>query len=89
MMNDDIIPCLGQGEMSEDHFDLLVASTSIRSEPVIRALKEHLVDGLDKVVAVERNGIFFSQFSSRLSILEHTSYRISRMAKYYCQQQST
>lgn len=83
-MDNRSIECLNQGQLDEAHFDLLIESTSIRSKAVINALRDHLVHGVDKVIAVERNRIFFSQFSSRLSILEYTSDRVSRMAKYYC-----
>lgn len=82
-MVEDVIECLNKGELEEAHFELLIELTSIRSKPVIQALKDHLVLGVDKVIAVENNGIFFSQLSSRISILEEVNHRVSKVAKYY------
>lgn len=74
-----------QGGLELEHFDLLVSLTSIRSDKVIKALRSHLVYGMRPVEAVSTSGTSFSQFSSRLTILEDVNDKVARAARFYIQ----
>ncbi len=74
------------GQVSNEQFHLLLVGTSIRGEKVIKALREHLVNGTAKGRSVAMHGANFSQFSVRLSTLHEENERISRMVKFYVPQ---
>lgn len=74
---------LKPGNVTDDHFHLLLVGTSIRGEKVIKALREHLVNGTPKGQSVAKHGANFSQFSVRLATLHEESERIAHMVKFY------
>ncbi|EPG9766645.1 PapB/FocB family fimbrial expression transcriptional regulator, partial [Escherichia coli] len=51
------------GKVDARHFQLLLEGTSIRGENVIKALRDHLVEGLTASAAWEKHGVNKSQFS--------------------------
>ncbi|EHJ2160536.1 transcriptional regulator [Salmonella enterica] len=73
------------GEMTDTHFNLLAALTTIYSEKVILALRLYLVDGYLRKDACERYNVSPGYFSVCLNKLEKT-YRTARiLADYYSQ----
>ncbi|EEZ6327446.1 TPA: transcriptional regulator [Escherichia coli] len=80
-IKDGFIP----GEMTDTHFNLLVALTTIYSEKVILALRLYLVDGYPRKDACERYNVSPGYFSVCLNRLDRT-YRTARvLADYYFQ----
>lgn len=73
------------GEVTDTHFNLLAALTTIYSEKVILALRLYLVDGYPRKDACERYNVSPGYFSVCLNKLEKT-YRTARiLADYYSQ----
>lgn len=71
------------GEMTDTHFNLLVALTAVHSEKVILALRRYLVDGYPRKDACEYYNVSPGYFSICLNKLERT-YRTARvLANYY------
>ena len=91
-MDDYICACWGDqkikdglvpGEVTDAHFNLLVALTAIYSEKVILALRLYLVDGYPRKDACERYNVSPGYFSVCLNKLYKT-YRTARvLAGYY------
>jgi hypothetical protein len=61
---------LFKGMQSQERFELLLSLTRIQSEPVISALNDFLVKGMDKKAAALINGVELSNLSAALSKLE-------------------
>lgn len=74
---------LKAGQLSPDHFDLLIASTKIRGDGVINALRAHLVDGVPTKEACESEGVALSQFSRRRKALVAASDKACKLASFY------
>lgn len=74
---------LTPGEVPEEQFELLLAGTSIRSEALIAALRDHLVNGLRSSDAWERHGVNQSQFSRRVKVLQEESARARALSRFY------
>lgn len=73
------------GEVTDTHFNLLVALTAIYSEKVILALRLYLVSGYPRKDACERYNVSPGYFSVCLNKLDKT-YRAARLlANYYSQ----
>jgi hypothetical protein len=67
----------------QEHFDLLLAGTSIRSVRVIKALRDHLVLGVPGKDAWGRNGASKAQFYLNLGVLKEESERSRKLAPFY------
>lgn len=74
---------LKPGEVPEEQFVLLLAGTSIRSEALIAALRDHLVKGVAATEAWTTHGINPSQFSRRLSVIQAESERAKALSSFY------
>lgn len=73
----------GRGEMNFHHFNALVDATKLKSEPVISALFEYLVNGKRKVDSYRPHKVDMSLFSRRLAALKKASETAEKLAKYY------
>lgn len=73
----------GRGEMTFSHFNDLLDTTKIKSEPVISALYEYLVNGKRKVDSYTPYKVDMSLFSRRLAALQKASDAAEKLAKYY------
>lgn len=71
------------GKVENDHFYLLLVGTRIKGEKVVKALYDHLVNGIKKSVAVKMHNANFSQFSTCLTILMDENQRVSTMVRFY------
>lgn len=71
------------GKVSLKHFEVLLSLTSIRSEELINALREHLVDGLPAPRAWEKYNINKGLFSRRLRVLNDTHNKVSQIVIFY------
>lgn len=74
---------LEAGAVASKQFDLLLAGTSIRSEPLIDALRDHLVHGCTATEAWTKHGINPSQFSRRLAVIQAESERTKALSVFY------
>ncbi|EPG5255277.1 adhesion biosynthesis transcriptional regulator [Pseudomonas aeruginosa] len=74
---------LTPGEVDPRHFELLLEGTSIRAQPLIDALREHLVNGVKASEAWTKYGVNMSQFSRRLAVLRKESQRAAELSKFY------
>ena len=61
---------LESGALNSKSFDLLLSLTSIRSEPLIEALRDYYVNGLTKSEAYTKHGVDKTIFSRRLPIVQ-------------------
>ena len=61
---------LESGSLNKKSFDLLLSLTSIRSEPLIKALKAYYVDGLTKSEAYTKFGVDKTIFSRKLPLIQ-------------------
>lgn len=66
------IPPLLQGCENEDRFDILISLTSIRSKPIIQALKHHYVAGR----ALEFTTVDAGNFTRAKKILNMVAHKI-------------
>ena len=57
---------LESGALTNKGFDLLLSLTSIRSEPVIAALRDYYVKGSTKSEAYKKHGVDKTVFSRKL-----------------------
>ncbi|ELO4939572.1 transcriptional regulator [Escherichia coli] len=71
------------GNITEEHFWLLVEVSPIHSERIISALKEFLVDGCARSDIYKRYNISSGYFSGALGRLRHVSMTISMLVPYY------
>ena len=67
------IKVLLAGSETKPRFDLLLKLKSFRSENVISALKDHLVDGVSETAAAALNSVDIANFRRSLSALEDTA----------------
>ncbi|RMA79676.1 adhesin biosynthesis transcription regulatory protein [Enterobacter sp. WP_7_1] len=74
------------GGVAEEQFELLVELSSIHSEKIVQALREHLVLGKPRKEACEKYGANISYFSVALGRLFRTNLLVSQLASYYCRQ---
>ena len=70
---------LAQAQESERRINLLLSLTSIRSEPTIQAIHDHLVRGLSENAAVTLNGIQQSNFNRALTTLNETAEIVEKI----------
>lgn len=75
--------CLVPGKITEDQFCLLVEMSSIRSERMVQALQEYLVQGKSRIAICESYRLGSSHFSISLDRLQRLSYLASQLSFYY------
>lgn len=61
---------LESGELNNKSYDLLLSLTSIRSEPLIAALRDYYVKGLTKSAAYTKHGVDKTIFSRKLPVIQ-------------------
>ncbi|WP_089644660.1 PapB/FocB family fimbrial expression transcriptional regulator [Escherichia coli] len=71
------------GKITEDMFCLLVEMSSIRSEKMIQALQEYLVQGKSRIAICESYRLGSSHFSISLDRLQRLSYLAAMLSCYY------
>ncbi|EIM7320207.1 adhesin biosynthesis transcription regulatory family protein [Escherichia coli] len=74
---------LSPGNVSEEHFWLLVEISPMHSEKIIFALKDFLVSGCSRKEVCERHGISSGYFSSALGRFRHVSMTVLQLIPYY------
>lgn len=74
---------LKAGMVPAQQFELLLAGTSIRSEPLIAALRDHLVEGVMAKVACEKHEVNHGLFSRRLLVLQEEDARARQLSEFY------
>ncbi|MFN2852357.1 PapB/FocB family fimbrial expression transcriptional regulator [Escherichia coli] len=93
--NDDLVPYQEtpssivrreevQGSLSDEQFDLLIELSSIHSQKVILAMRDHLVKGDLRKVVCQRynvNAGYLSVCIGRLLCIERG---VSKLARFYC-----
>lgn len=65
------------------HFCLLIELSGVRSDKVIMSLRDHLVDGMSKKHACQKNDVSLSYFSLSLKKLLYTHNILTLISKYY------
>lgn len=68
---------LSPGLLNEESFTHLISFTSIRSEPLIAALKDHLVNGLTKSEAYTKHDVDKTIFSRKLPVIQKVYDKIN------------
>ncbi|HGX5055727.1 TPA: PapB/FocB family fimbrial expression transcriptional regulator [Escherichia coli] len=71
------------GNMSEEHFWLLIELSPIHSKKIINALKDFLVNGYDRKDIYKQHNISAGYFSGALGRLRHVSMTIAMLLPYY------
>jgi hypothetical protein len=61
---------LGAGDLSGDCFDIIVGLTSIRSEPLIKALRGFYVEGISKSESCKKQSLDLSSFSRKIERID-------------------
>lgn len=74
---------LKPGAVPEEQFILLLEGTSIRSEALIAALRDHLVNGITATEAWTIYRVNPSQFSRRLGVIQAESERAKALSVFY------
>lgn len=74
---------LTQGSLNDEAFELLLSLTSIRSEPLIEALRDYYVGGLTKSQAYTKHGADKTSFSRKLSLLAQIFETVRAFNKIY------
>ena len=74
---------LVQGGLNDEAFDLLLSLTSIRSESLINALRDHYVGNLSKSAAYTGHGVDKTIFSRKLPVLERVFTTALQLARVY------
>lgn len=69
--------------ITEDHFWLLVEVSSMHSDKMIQALRDHLVNGLPRKIIYEKHNVSSGYFSTSLNRLNHLHQLINLMQPYY------
>ena len=64
---------------SEEKIDLIISFTGIRSEPMIKSLKQHLVDGVPEKYASKFNGVLQQNFDRDLEKLNKEARKVNRI----------
>jgi hypothetical protein len=76
------------GSMSEVHFFLLIGISSIRSDRIIWAMKDYLVDGHSRKELCEKYQINNGYFSTTLGRLIRLNALAASLAPYYTDESS-
>ncbi|EEQ4634651.1 adhesin biosynthesis transcription regulatory family protein [Escherichia coli] len=79
LKKDFIIP----GQIDEEHFWLLIEISSIHSEKVIKALKDHLVHGVPRKKVCDEYNVNNGYLSTSLSRLNYINKVASYLADFY------
>lgn len=70
---------LQQGGESAERFELILSLTDIRSEAIIDALRDHLVNGWAAVTARTLNGVDKGNFSNALKAMNKKAAIVERV----------
>jgi len=76
-------PGLIPGEVTPQHFDVLLSFTGIRGEVLVAALRGHFVNGWPQRDAIQRTGVNQSLLSRKAAALQAMNDRLQDAAKYY------
>ncbi|WP_105493530.1 PapB/FocB family fimbrial expression transcriptional regulator [Escherichia coli] len=76
----------GQGEasLSAEQFDLLIELSSIHSQKVILAMRDHLVQGDLRKVVCERYGVNAGYLSVCINRLLRVEKGVLKLVRFYC-----
>ncbi|WP_257292469.1 adhesin biosynthesis transcription regulatory family protein [Endozoicomonas sp. ONNA1] len=74
---------LEQGSLNDEAFELLLGLTSIRSEPLIEALRDHYVFNLSKSASYTKHGVDKTIFSRKLRVLEKVFESVIQFLNVY------
>ena len=75
---------MGGAALSSEHFDLLVELSSIHSQKIILAMRDHLVMGDSRKVVCERYGVNAGYLSVCIGRLLRVERNVSKLARFYC-----
>lgn len=71
------------GQVTSQHFDVLLSFTGIRGEMLEAALRKHFVDGLSQRDAIQVTGVNQSLLSRKTAALHAMSERLEEASIYY------
>ncbi len=71
------------GKVSEDFFWTLVELSPLRSEKVVRALRDFLVQGYTRKEVCEKYGVSYGYFSVALKRIRHVNNIICQLMHSY------
>ncbi|WP_218073130.1 adhesin biosynthesis transcription regulatory family protein [Escherichia coli] len=74
----------GEASLSAEQFDLLVELSSIHSQKVILAMRDHLVQGDSRKVVCERYGVNAGYLSVCINRLLRVEKGVSKLVRFYC-----
>lgn len=75
---------MGGRTLSGEQFDLLVELSSIHSQKVILAMRDHLVLGDSRKVVCERYGVNAGYLSVCIGRLLRVERSVSKLVRFYC-----
>lgn len=75
---------MGGGGLSGEQFYLLVELSSIHSQKVILAMRDHLVLGDSRKVVCERYGVNAGYLSVCIGRLLRVEKSVSKLVRFYC-----
>ena len=74
----------GEASLSTEQFDLLVELSSIHSQKIILAMRDHLVHGEPRKVVCERHGVNAGYLSVCINRLLRVEKGVSKLVRFYC-----
>ncbi|WKS81836.1 adhesin biosynthesis transcription regulatory family protein [Edwardsiella tarda] len=78
-------PILVAGALTDEWFGLLIEVSPIHSDKVIKALRDHLVDGDSRKMVCERHRVNAGYLSICMGRLFHINQVVCRLSSYYCE----
>ena len=84
-LTQDALPpvSLDPGALNDQGFDILLSFTSIRSEPLIAALRDHYVGGMGKAEAYNKHGVDKTIFSRKLPVINKVFVSVMEFCEVY------
>ncbi|MDO3872080.1 PapB/FocB family fimbrial expression transcriptional regulator [Salmonella enterica] len=73
-----------EGVFSNEQFDLLVELSSIHSQKVILAMRDHFVKGDSRKTVCERYGVNAGYLSVCINRLLRVEKGVSKLVRFYC-----
>lgn len=74
---------LHPGKVAQEHFELLICISNIRSSKIIKSLNDFLVVGVPRKIIFETYGVSASYFSVCLKKLRNISACVEKMYQSY------
>ncbi|WP_407907625.1 PapB/FocB family fimbrial expression transcriptional regulator [Escherichia coli] len=71
------------GSLTDEWFNLLIDISTINSEKTIKALREHLVNGVSRKDVCKRHGVNAGYFSICMGRLFYINQIVGQLASYY------